>query len=140
MASPVTPEEVNDFMAKEMPSSREMGISCEEVGPGYAVARFAYSDRWLRPGGYINGPTLMSLADSVFYFAVFGTVGIEPMAVTSELSMNFLRPAMDKDVLARAELFRVGRRVIYGEVRLWLDGEPDRLVAHATASYVRPGS
>jgi uncharacterized protein (TIGR00369 family) len=58
--------------------------------------------------------------------------------VTSELSIAFLRPALDGDVLARADLLRIGKTRIYGEVRIWVDGAADRLVAHATGSYSPP--
>ncbi len=54
--------------------------------------------------------------------------------------MNFLRPAIGSDVLARANVKMAGRRVVYGEIDVFMDGEPDRLVAHATSSYVLPDS
>jgi acyl-coenzyme A thioesterase PaaI-like protein len=46
------------------------------------LLRQRYSERMLRPGGIISGPTLVALAD----FA--GPVGL---AVTTNLSINFLR-------------------------------------------------
>ena len=98
-----------------------------------AARRWASSGPWpggrttpntLRPGGYISGPTLFGLADLAFWFATFTVLGPAPMAVTSELSIAFLRPALGGDVLARAELMKVGKTRIYGEVRLWVDGAP----------------
>ena len=59
-------------------------------------------------------------------------------AVTNELKMNFLRPAIGHDVLARARLLKIGRRIAYATVELTESHQPDRLVAHATASYVLP--
>ena len=82
----------------------------------------------------------MTLADVAVYLAIFGRLGIIPLAVTNELKMNFLRPAIGGDVIARAELIKVGRRVAYGAVDVYMDGDPDRLVAHATSSYVLPDS
>ena len=80
----------------------------------------------------------MALADVAVYVAIFGRAGIVPLAVTNELKMNFLRPAKDGDVLARAELLKMGKRIAYASVDLFMDGAPDRLVAHATSSYVMP--
>jgi uncharacterized protein (TIGR00369 family) len=80
----------------------------------------------------------MALADVAVYLAIFGRHGIVPLAVTNELKMNFLRPAMDGDVLARAVLLKAGRRIAYGTVDVFMDGAPERLVAHATSSYVMP--
>lgn len=80
----------------------------------------------------------MALADVTVYLAIFGRLGIVPLAVTNELKMNFLRPAIGGDVLARADLMKLGRRVAYATVDVFMDGESDRNVAHATASYILP--
>ena len=81
---------------------------------------------------------MFTLADSALWFASFSVIGIEPMAVTSELSIRFLRPARDGDLLARARIQSVGTRRIVGTVELWMDGEPDRLVAVAQGAYSAP--
>jgi hypothetical protein len=33
---------------------------------------------------------------------------------------------------------KAGRRIAYGTVDVFMDGAPERLVAHATSSYVMP--
>jgi uncharacterized protein (TIGR00369 family) len=137
-ASAVTVEEVNAFLAAELPFFGAMGIRCDAVARGVAVTRFSYDERWARPGGIVNGVTMMGLADLATYVAIFTMAGIVPMAVTNELKMNFLRPAVGRDVLARATLHKLGRRVAFASVALFEVGDDDRLVAHATASYVLP--
>jgi uncharacterized protein (TIGR00369 family) len=138
-ASP-TLEQVNDFLRAELPFARELGILCEALRPDEAVARWRFSERFLRPVRFVSGPVLMALADVALYFAVFTRGGLSPHAVTNELKMNFLRPAAaGRDVLARARVLKRGRRVVYGAVELWEEGDPERLVAHATSSYVLPG-
>ena len=129
---------VRSYFAEAVPFAGEMGFSVDEVGDVRAVVRFTYDDRWTRPGQIINGGTLMALADLAVYAAIFGRVGVVPLAVTNELKMNFLRPAIGSDVLATATLPKVGRRVAYGLVDLTTPAEPDRLVAQATASYLLP--
>lgn len=98
----VTVEEMNAFLSDHAPFAAEFNISCEEIGTDLGVTRFTYDERWTRPGSIVNGGTLMVLADLAVYVAVFSRVGIVPLAVTSELKMNFLRPAMGHDVLAHA--------------------------------------
>jgi uncharacterized protein (TIGR00369 family) len=134
----VTVEEVNDFLRAELPFCAEMNISCERVEPDLGVTRFSYDDRWTRPGSIVNGGTLMSLADVAVYVAIFTRIGITPLTVTNELKMNFLRPAIGHDVLARATLLKLGQRIAYASVDVTEVHRPDRLVAHATASYVLP--
>lgn len=129
---------VRSYFAEAVPFAHEMGFTVDAVGDGSAVVRFSYDDRWTRPGHIINGGTLMALADLAVYAAIFGRVGVVPLAVTNELKMSFLRPAVDADVLASATLPKLGRRVAYGLVDLATPAEPDRLVAQATATYLLP--
>ena len=132
-----TPEAISAFFAREFPSAYAAGHRCVETGPGLAVVRWPYDATSLRPGGFISGPTQFALADVALWFLTFTVLGLAPMAVTSELYIQFLRPAVGGDLLARAELLRAGKSKISGNVRIWVDGAPDRPVAHVTGSYVQ---
>jgi uncharacterized protein (TIGR00369 family) len=114
-------------------------ITCAEVGPSHAVARYVVPDAALRPGGYISGPTQFSVADCALWYAVFvATDRVEPMALTSELSIRFLRPAQGEVLVARAEIDAMTRRQVVSSVRLWIEGAPDRIVSVAQGTYVLP--
>jgi uncharacterized protein (TIGR00369 family) len=91
----------------------------------------------LGPGGVISGPTLMSLSDTAAYALVLAHIGDQLMAVTSSLTMNFLRGAKPGDLYAEAEMLRLGRRMAVCDVRLWTEG-PDRLAAQALVTYAIP--
>lgn len=136
--SAVDLDEVRSFFSEHLPFFDAFGFVIDSISDGAAVARFVYDEKWTRPYQIINGGTLMALADVAVYMAIFGRIGIAPLAVTNELKMNFLRPAIGGDVLAKAELLKLGRRVAYSTVEVFVDGEPERIVAHATASYVLP--
>ncbi len=136
--SSVTPEIVNAFVVDQFPAAALSGNRCVELGVGTATAHWRYDAAQLRPGGYISGPTQFALADSALWFAVFAEIGLEPMAVTSHMSIDFLRPAMGGDLFARAELLKRGRSGLYGEIRLWVGDDQDRLVSVATGTYVAP--
>ena len=130
----VTPAEVNAFLAEHFAGS----IECVETGPSWATSRLAADPAALRPGQIIAGPTLFGLCDGVLWHALFAAVGIEPMALTSELSIRFLRPARGAVVYARADLEHVGRRSVIGTIRCWMEDAPDVTVATAQGTYVRP--
>ena len=134
----VTVEEIDTFLRAQLPFCAAMNIVCEHVALDVGVTRFRYDSRWTRPGSIVNGGTLMALADVAVYVAIFTRAGIVPLAVTNELKMNFLRPAIGHDVLARATLHKLGRRVAYASVDLTEERDPSRLVAQATASYILP--
>lgn len=118
-----------------IPLTREMPFRVVELGWGRAVLELAFHERQLRAGGTLNGPTLMTLADTALYAAVLTRIGLEPLAVTSELAIHFLRKPAPAPLLATATLLRVGRRLAVGTIEIASEG---RLVAHATGSYARP--
>jgi acyl-coenzyme A thioesterase PaaI-like protein len=92
----------------------------------------------LRPGGTVSGPVLMGVADVALYVAILGTIGIQPMAVTTSLNINFLRkPAGDRAVVGECRLIKVGRTLAVGEVTLYSEGL-DEPVAHAVGTYALP--
>jgi uncharacterized protein (TIGR00369 family) len=132
-----TPAAINEFFAREFPAAFAGGLRCVESGPGFVVSRWIYDATTLRPGGFISGPTQFALADVALWFLTFTVLGLAPMALTSELTISFLRPAVGGDLLARAELLRAGRTAIKGTVRLWVDGAPDKPVSYVVGSYVQ---
>lgn len=104
-----------------------------------ALARREITDEELRPGGFISGPTQFGLADAVLWYLVFGAIGrIEPMALTSELSIRFLRPAQGSILWARATLEVAGRRNVVGTVHMWTDDREDKPTATAQGTYALP--
>ena len=132
-----TVEEINAYIVEHFTGT---GTSCVEIGPRHAVARLEAATAILRPGGIISGPTVFGAADAALWYALFGAVGIEPMALTSELSIRYLRPARGDVLLTRADLHHVGRRSVVGSVRSYMAHDPDTTVAVAQGTYVRPST
>ena len=132
----LSPAGVNRMLGEQFPGT---GNSCVEIGPAHAVARFDIGGQSLRPGGYVSGPTQFALADAALWYLTFGAIGrIEPMALTSELSIRFLRPAQGATLWARATLESAGRRAIVGSVRVWCDDRATKPSATAQGTYVLP--
>ena len=94
----------------------------------------------MRPGGTVSGPTMMELADTALYIAVLATVGIMPLAVTSNLSIHFLRkPSAQSNLKAVCVLHKVGRTQAVGSVEIFSEGS-DVAVAHAVGTYAIPAT
>jgi len=132
----ITPAAVNEMVEQLFAGSRN---SCTAVGRDFAVARLEVVDTELRPGGFVSGPTQFGLADAALWYLVFGATGrIEPMALTSELSIRFLRPAQGSVLWARATLDVAGRRNVVGTVKVWSDDREHKPTATAQGTYALP--
>jgi uncharacterized protein (TIGR00369 family) len=83
------------------------------------------------------GPTMMALADFAMYVAVLASIGPVPLAVTTNLNINFLRKPGAADLLAEAKLLKLGNRLAVGNIGIWSADGAD-LVAHATSTYSIP--
>src|SRR6195256_4452244 len=116
---------------------RDSGTTIEDAWHGGCRIRRAYSERMLRPGGTISGPTLMAMTDFAMYVALLASIGPVPLAVTTNLNINFLRKPAPRDLIAEAKLIKLGKRLAVGEVSIRQDGEED-MVSHATATYSIP--
>lgn len=81
---------------------------------------------------------MMALADFAMYLAVLSAIGWVPLAVTTNLSINFLRKPAPRDLQAEARLLKLGKRLAVGEITIRSEGADD-LVAKATAIYSLPG-
>lgn len=132
----VTPAAVNEMLGEQFPGT---GNTCVEVRPTEALARLEIAAGALRPGGFVSGPTQFGLADAALWYLVFGAIGrIEPMALTSELSIRFLRPAQGSVLWARAVLESAGRRNVVGSIRVWCDEREAKPSATAQGTYALP--
>jgi len=89
-----------------------------------------------RPGGIVNGPSLMAAADCAMWLAIKGRFGVDYDALTSELNTAFLAPARNGDVYCTARILKAGRRRIYGTAEC--HDRTGRLFTHHTVTYVRP--
>ena len=135
----ITLDEMHEMAEQELPWAVEMGVKVEEIGAGRCRVRLPYRPQFVRPGGTVAGPLLMGLADYAIYVAVLSVLGRVELAVTTNLTCNFLRRPRPVDVIAEARLLKVGKRLAYGEVSLYSEGETqDGPVAHVTATYSIP--
>ena len=131
--------EVEKLLEREFSQvmSRGSAIVIEDAWRGGCRVRRAFSEKSLRPGGTISGPTMMGMTDFAMYVAILASIGPVPLAVTTSLNINFLRKPEQRDLVAEARLIKLGKRLAVGEVEIYSDGN-DEMVAHATATYSIP--
>jgi acyl-coenzyme A thioesterase PaaI-like protein len=130
-----TKEEIAAFLAAEFPQSKS---TIQEVGARSAVVTREVGTADLRPGETVSGPVLMGVADAALYVAILGEIGIVPLAVTTSLTINFLRkPAAGQRITGVCKLLKVGKSLAVGEVLLYSEGVSEP-VAHVVGTYSIP--
>ena len=91
----------------------------------------------LRPGNTISGSTMFELADITFYIAVMSLTGSGTLAVTTNVSINFLRKPKLNNLIAIARIKKSGRQLVVGDVEI-LSEDRSEIVAQAIFTYSLP--
>jgi hypothetical protein len=107
--------EVDAYLAEVFPQMQEgeRGTRTEEVGPMRALLRLSYA-------------------------AILAHIGKVALAVTTNLTINFMRKPAPGDLLAEARIMKLGQRLAVGDVTIWAEGEEGRPAAHAQVTYSIP--
>ncbi|WP_370324979.1 PaaI family thioesterase [Euzebya sp.] len=129
---------VCDYLAEVWPEAAgSFADGLVELEPGFArfVRRTGPAD--VRPGGTVSGPTLMHAVDEGGYALVLGHLGPAALAVTSHLSMDFLRRPTTGDLVVDVELLKLGRTQVPMAARVFVDDPGTPPVAVATIVYSR---
>jgi uncharacterized protein (TIGR00369 family) len=139
MRAELTAAELEQRLAAEFPEAfhADSGLAILETRHRGARVRFTPPGNAVRPGGTISGPTLMLLADVAMYVAVLASIGWVPLAVTTNLNINFLRKPAPGGLVAECQLLKLGKRLAVGQVTIWVEGDEEP-VAHATSTYSIP--
>jgi uncharacterized protein (TIGR00369 family) len=133
----MTAEELTAFLAAGFARWERTGITIEAASRRAVRLKMTTGERSLRPGGTVSGPTMFMLADTALYVAVLASVGPKALAVTTSITINFLRRPAPRDLIAECRLLKLGKRLAVGEVTILSAGEDDP-VAHATGTYSIP--
>lgn len=125
------------FLLREFP---QVGgdFLIEDVADMAVRVRLIVQDKHLRPGGTVSGPSIFSLADVGTYLAVLAMIGPQALAVTTSISMDFMRkPAAGADLIGHTRLLKLGRRLAVGDGLIYSEGSPEP-VARASMTYAIP--
>ena len=129
-------DELEMFLSREFPQvSDEVEIA--ELTESQVTMRLVASDKHLRPGGTISGPTMFMLADVCFYLALLSVIGPQALTVTTSAHISFMRKPSPAPLLATARRLKLGKTLAVGDVLLFSEGM-EVPVAHASMTYAIP--
>jgi uncharacterized protein (TIGR00369 family) len=110
----------------------------EHVGENVATLRMLADPSMIRPGGTVSGPSMFKLADLAVYAAVLARLGEDGIeAVTTNMTMNFLKRPAPGDIVAQVRMLKFGRRLAVADVTMTSEGSAE-IIAHATGTYALP--
>lgn len=130
-------EELQAILVTAFPGNEVPHV--EQVDGETVIMSLPIDDRHGRPGGTLSGPTMMMLADTAAWMAILAQVGPMLLAVTTSLHIDFLRKPQLTDLMARARLLKLGRKLAVVDVELFSRGATE-LVAKAQVTYSLPST
>src|SRR5262249_30216418 len=132
-------DELERRLAEEFPEAfnQKRGLTILDVWYGGSRGRHGTHPHATRPGRTPSRPPLLRPAPGSTNPAPPASLGWVPLAVTTNLNINFMKRPAPGPLIGESRLLKVGKRLVVGEVSIRLDGEED-LVAHATATYSIP--
>jgi uncharacterized protein (TIGR00369 family) len=128
-----TLDHIRHHIEQGVPLVPLFNIDVVEASAERSALRLREGDQVKRPGGSVAGPVQFALADVATYALILATRR-DAAAVTVDLTINFLRPALTLPLIAVATTLRAGRRLFTAEVRI-TEESTGRLISHATTTY-----
>jgi uncharacterized protein (TIGR00369 family) len=126
-------QEIRERFASSEFQTSFLGARLERVAPDEVDLSLTVEPRHLNLSGTLHGGMIATLADTATGLAYRTGLGENESAVTSSLSVTFLRPGRAGGVTARGRVVKRGSRFGYAEADVQdVDG---RLLAKATATF-----
>jgi len=120
------------------PIARLLEMTVLEVEDGRAVFALEPAEWMYNPIGSVHGGVAATILDSCMGCAVHTTLPAGVGYATTDLQVRYLRSmrAGEGRVLAEGRVVHAGRRTATAEGRLFLEGDPERLLAHGSTGCV----
>lgn len=118
-----------------VPFGQLLGLELEALEAGVAVVGLAVTEHIKQNLGVVHGGATAALIDTASAFAAMTVLQAAETTTTIDLSIQYLRPATQGRLRARAQVRRAGRRIL----ALAIDVHDDNgvLLATALTTYLR---
>jgi len=127
-----------DSIAQFVPHNRALGLRFVSLTPEGLTLALPYDEKLVGNPltGVLHGGAITALLDAACGAAVFAKVGRPMPVATLDLRIDYLRQATPgKEVLGRAECFRVTQNVAFVRASAFHSEHEDELVAVANGTF-----
>jgi uncharacterized protein (TIGR00369 family) len=118
-----------------VPYAQLLGIELEKVVPGEASLTLAIRPELRQNHGVVHGGAIASLIDTATAFAILTLLEPEERVTTVDLTVSYLRPALEGQMTATARVLRQGRRLL--TVSAEVTSDEGTLIATALSTYIK---
>jgi uncharacterized protein (TIGR00369 family) len=116
-----------------------MGVKATAITARRATVRLEVRPEFLRHGDTVSGPIVMAVADVAMYAAIMGAVAKGETAVTSDMTMHFMRRPQGAALTGEARILRHGKRSVVCAVDVFVEGQEES-VCHVVGTYALPSA
>jgi len=103
-----TPLELARQVLASQPFSSLLNAEITVFGAGLVKLRIPIRDNLKQQNGFVHGGVISYAVDNALTFAGGSVLG--PAVVTSEFKINYIRPALGEQIVARASVVHAGKR------------------------------
>ncbi len=101
-----------------------LGLQAEEATTDFSRMRLPFTTDLQQARGLVHGGAIASLIDSVGVLAIKATLPEAIGGSTVSMTVNYLAPARQIDLIAEAHIIRRGRSIVFLDVDVFApDGE-----------------
>ncbi len=120
---------------KTVPFLQLIGMELVDLKDGEATVKLEMRDALRQPHGLLHGGATASVIDTAMAFAVVTRLTESEKASTVDLTVHYLRPVVDGEIVCTAKVVRSGKRVF--TVSADVSNEKGKLIATALSTYTK---
>jgi acyl-CoA thioesterase len=118
-----------------VPVAVMFGFELRELRSGEAVMAMPMRDEMRQLGGVLHGGITATLIDTAMAFAIRTVIPFDEPTATIDLTIHYLRPHTEGEILCTATVVRAGKRIITVSSEI-LNAE-GKAIATALSTYTR---
>jgi uncharacterized protein (TIGR00369 family) len=120
---------------KIVPYARLLGFEFVDLKYGEAILKLKMREELRQPYGLLHGGATASLIDTATAFAMISCQAEGEQSTTIDLTVHYLRPHTDGEVICTAKVVRFGRRI--STVSAEVVNEQGKIIATALSTYTK---
>lgn len=119
----------------KIPFINLIGMEFVDIKSGEAVIKLRMRDELRQPHGILHGGATASVIDTAMAFAVITCLADGEKASTVDLTVHYLRPVSEGEIVCTAKIVRAGKRVLTISAEV-VNGE-GKMIATALSTYTK---